>query len=107
MKYPYTEEQIMIRAMPCPNCFAKPRNHCKRKPREDGGIKNHQERQWLWHDFIKSSVKTGLVKLHKGDVDWAVNAEQSFLNKHEKEHNLSNDIKYIHKNLMNMKNNNS
>jgi len=99
MKYPYTEEQIMIRSMPCPTCFAKPRHHCKRKPREDGKIKNHQERQWLWHDFVKSSKKTGLVLLHKGTIEWAVNAEQSFLNQYEKGYNLLKDIRYTQKEL--------
>jgi hypothetical protein len=49
----YTEEKIMIRAMPCPKCGAKPREHCKRPPREDGLIRNHNERMLLWHKFIK------------------------------------------------------
>jgi hypothetical protein len=99
MKYPYTEEQIMIRSMPCPTCFAKPRHHCKRKPREDGGIKNHQERQWLWHDFVKSCKKTGLVQLHKGTIEWAVNAEQSFINQHEREYNALKNIRYTQQEL--------
>jgi hypothetical protein len=51
----YSEEQILIRAMPCPKCGVKPREHCKRKPHpETGKIKNHQERQMLWHQFVKS-----------------------------------------------------
>jgi len=50
----YSEEQIFIRAMPCPKCGAKPREHCNRKPKEDGTIKNHQERMWAWHQFAKS-----------------------------------------------------
>lgn len=49
----YTDEQIMIRAMPCPTCGAKPRQHCKRKPAESGIIKNHQHRQLYWHQFAK------------------------------------------------------
>lgn len=51
----YTEEQIMIRAMPCPKCGVKPRIHCKRNPHpETNKIKNHQERQMLWHQFVKN-----------------------------------------------------
>lgn len=51
----YSEEQIFIRAMPCPKCGAKPREHCNRKPKEDGTIKNHQERMWAWHQFAKGA----------------------------------------------------
>ncbi len=101
MKKEYTEEQIMIRSMPCPTCFAKPRQHCKRPPKEDGKIINHKERQWLWHDFVRSCVKTGIVQLHKGKIDWAVNAEQSFLNQHEKEYNLLKNIRYTQEELHN------
>lgn len=50
----YTDEMIMIRAMPCPKCGARPREHCKRKPNKDGRIKNHEQRMWYWHQFIKS-----------------------------------------------------
>ena len=39
----YTEEQIMIRSMPCPECGAKPRQHCFRKPKQNGLIINHQD----------------------------------------------------------------
>ena len=67
----YTEEQIMIRAMPCPDCFAKPREHCKRKPRQNGLIRNHQDRQILFHEFIKSAKNYGAVDLH-GHNSWAV-----------------------------------
>jgi len=52
--YKYSEEQIFIRAMPCPKCGAAPREHCNRKPLENGMIKNHQERLWAWHQFVKS-----------------------------------------------------
>ena len=51
--YQYSEEQIFIRAMPCPRCGAAPREHFKRKPRDNGMIKNHQERLWEWHQFVK------------------------------------------------------
>ena len=50
---PYTDEQIMIRAMPCPKCFAKPRQLCKRKPNKNGIIRNHEERMLLFHDHVK------------------------------------------------------
>lgn len=49
----YTDEQIMIRAMPCPKCFAKPRQLCKRKPNKNGIIRNHEERMLLFHDHVK------------------------------------------------------
>lgn len=49
----YTEEQILIRSMPCPKCGALPRHHCNRKPSEDGKIKNHNERQLFWHKHVK------------------------------------------------------
>lgn len=48
----YTDEQIMIRAMPCPKCFAQPRELCKRKPQKNGIVRNHHERQKLFHDHI-------------------------------------------------------
>jgi hypothetical protein len=51
----YTEEMIMIRAMPCPSCGALPRQHCERPPNpHTGRIKNHAERQMLFHKFIKN-----------------------------------------------------
>ena len=50
---PYTEEQILIRSMPCPKCGALPRQHCHRKPSKDGRIKNHNERQLVWHEHVK------------------------------------------------------
>ena len=53
----YSEEKIFIRAMPCPKCGAKPREHCRRKPKEDGTIKNHQERQYAWHQFAKANSR--------------------------------------------------
>ena len=59
----YTEEQIMIRAMPCPRCGAAPRFHCNRKPAKNGLIKNHQARQFLWHDFVKSAAETKQVSV--------------------------------------------
>lgn len=54
----YTDEQIMIRAMPCPECFAKPREFCKRKPDKNGMIRNHHERQKLFHRHV-SEVSFG------------------------------------------------
>jgi hypothetical protein len=60
----YTEEQIFIRAMPCPKCGAMPREHCIRKVKDDGTIKNHQERMWLWHDFVKSTKALKRVDLY-------------------------------------------
>tara|TARA_Y100001938_G_C8085054_1_gene431450 strand:+ start:945 stop:1223 length:279 start_codon:yes stop_codon:yes gene_type:complete len=49
----YTDEQIMIRAMPCPKCFAQPRELCKRKPTANGIVRNHEERMHLFHDHVK------------------------------------------------------
>tara|TARA_B100001059_G_C17819925_1_gene577603 strand:- start:1597 stop:1869 length:273 start_codon:yes stop_codon:yes gene_type:complete len=51
-KFKYTDEQIMIRAMPCPKCFAKPRELCKRKPKANGMVRNHEERMFLFHDHV-------------------------------------------------------
>lgn len=51
--YQYSDEQIFIRAMPCPKCGAAPREHCYRKREQNGMIKNHQERMWEWHKFVK------------------------------------------------------
>ena len=51
----YTEEQIMIRAMPCPDCNAKPRQLCDRRPKQNGLILNHQARQLYFHEFIKKT----------------------------------------------------
>jgi len=48
----YTDEQIMIRAMPCPTCFAKPRELCKRKPKANGMVRSHEERMLLFHDHV-------------------------------------------------------
>lgn len=59
----YTDEQIMIRAMPCPDCFAKPRELCRRKPNKDGIIRNHEDRQLLFHKFIQSAKTHGSVDL--------------------------------------------
>lgn len=59
----YTEEQIMIRAMPCPDCFAKPRELCRRKLNKNGIIRNHESRQWLFHKFIQSAKTHGFVDL--------------------------------------------
>ena len=61
----YSEEKIMIRAMPCPKCGVMPREHCKRKPDENGVIKNHQERMWLWHNFVKSAKLSKQVDLYQ------------------------------------------
>tara|TARA_B100000963_G_scaffold212481_1_gene185148 strand:+ start:523 stop:753 length:231 start_codon:yes stop_codon:yes gene_type:complete len=54
----YTEEQIMIRAMPCPKCFAQPRELCDRKPQENGIVRNHRERMELFHKHV-STVSYG------------------------------------------------
>jgi hypothetical protein len=50
----YTEEQIMIRAMPCPYCFAQPRELCDRKPQENGIVRNHRERMELFHKHVSN-----------------------------------------------------
>tara|TARA_B100000963_G_scaffold273400_1_gene241598 strand:+ start:8358 stop:8597 length:240 start_codon:yes stop_codon:yes gene_type:complete len=59
----YTDEQIMIRAMPCPKCGALPRQHCYRKPSKDGRIKNHNERQLVWHEHVKMCKREIVSKL--------------------------------------------
>jgi len=56
----YTEEQIMIRAMPCPKCFAQPRELCNRKPQENGIVRNHRERMELFHEHV-SQVSFGFM----------------------------------------------
>lgn len=63
--YPYTEEQILIRAMPCPECGAEPRKHCKRKPSQNGRIRSHESRMLLWHEFVKSANATKQVDLYQ------------------------------------------
>jgi hypothetical protein len=63
LEYPYTEEQVMIRAMPCPECGADPRKFCKRKPNQNGRIRSHEARMLLWHEFVKSAVATKQVDL--------------------------------------------
>jgi hypothetical protein len=65
----YTEEQIFIRSMPCPKCGAKPRDHCKRKPKENGTISSHQDRQMIWHQFVKS-VQAGEKPNIGGEGAW-------------------------------------
>lgn len=67
----YTEEQIMIRSMPCPECGARPRQHCFRKPKQNGLIINHQDRQMLWHDFVKSVNAQGRVDLYN-NITWSI-----------------------------------
>mgnify|MGYP003682004381 CR=1 FL=1 len=76
-EFKYTDEQIMIRAMPCPNCYAKPRQLCDRRPNKNGMIINHQDRQLLFHDFIKSIAATGFVEVHDGEWSVTAEAEQS------------------------------
>jgi hypothetical protein len=61
----YSEEQTFIRAMPCPKSGAMPRKHCNRKPNENGVIKNHQERMWLWHNFVSSVKASKQVDLYQ------------------------------------------
>tara|TARA_A100001201_G_C3998003_1_gene173653 strand:+ start:445 stop:696 length:252 start_codon:yes stop_codon:yes gene_type:complete len=56
----YTDEQIMIRAMPCPKCFAQPRELCNRKAQENGIVRNHRERMELFHDHV-AQVNSGLM----------------------------------------------
>lgn len=68
--YQYSEEQIFIRAMPCPKCGAAPREHCNRKPKDNGMIKNHQERLWEWHKFVQS-------KRTESSVSFRMNLSQS------------------------------
>ena len=48
----YTDEQIMIRAMPCPVCFAAPRQLCDRRPQKNGIVRNHYERMELFHKHV-------------------------------------------------------
>jgi hypothetical protein len=60
----YTDEQIMIRAMPCPKCFAQPRELCKRKPQKNGIVRNHHDRQKLFHDHIKQVLSGTMVFGH-------------------------------------------
>lgn len=79
----YTEEMIMIRAMPCPKCGVMPRDPCNRKPKENGLIANHQERMWLWHDFVKSAKLLKRLDLYgmqsffiKGNTDYDMLVDQ-------------------------------
>jgi hypothetical protein len=71
----YSEEQIFIRAMRCPKCNAAPREHCNRKPRENGTIKNHQERMWAWHQFVKKGGQ--LIDHSEPSVNFKMNMTQS------------------------------
>ena len=65
----YSEEQIFIRAMRCPKCNAAPREHCKRKPRQNGMIKSHQERMWAWHQFVKKDGQINITQSGKVTLD--------------------------------------
>jgi hypothetical protein len=58
------EERIMIRAMPCPECFAKPREFCTKYPNEKGEIGNHRSRKYLFQAFVDSAESTGSVDLY-------------------------------------------
>jgi hypothetical protein len=76
----YTEEQIMIRAMPCPKCFAQPRELCNRKPQENGIVRNHRERMELFHEHV-SQVGVGLMWFethHVATTQEAFNQMQSY-----------------------------
>ena len=64
----YSDEQLMIRAMPCPICYAKPRKFCKREPNKNGIIKSHKERQFLFNEFVKSSHEIGGVFLYNREM---------------------------------------
>ena len=60
----YTDKQIMIRAMPCPDCSAKPMDHCNSFPDEKSGfIKNHEKRVELFDQFLKLSELRGHITI--------------------------------------------
>jgi len=49
----YSEEQILIRSVPCPSCGAQPRQFCFRPPKKTTGkISSHNERMLLWHKVV-------------------------------------------------------
>jgi hypothetical protein len=72
----YTDEQIMIRAMPCPKCFARPRELCNRKPQENGIVRNHRERMELFHEHV-SHVSYGYYYFDTYGVAVTEEASQS------------------------------